>query len=59
MSRSMSKNISLELRIRTERTLPDAVRVALDVHGSDHTEHRDNIALRVLNAIILGVEVPD
>jgi hypothetical protein len=59
VSRSMSKNTSLELSTRTERTLPDAVRPCLKRSRTAHTHHSHNLRLRLLDAFVLCVEVSD
>jgi hypothetical protein len=59
VSRSMSRNINLELSARTERILPDAVRPDLCWLSDVRTEHRDHFWLCFLDCFILGVEVSD
>jgi hypothetical protein len=59
VSRSISRNTSLELSTRTERTLPEAVRPESKYSEVVHTHYRHNVGLGLLYALVLCIEVSD
>jgi len=58
LSRSISRNSSLEPSTRTERTLPSHVRFTQSTHeDARHTQHRNDFILCLLNTMVLDIEV--